>query len=80
MFWSAGCSLFLVIKTLDLEWIRIRIGIQPKMLGPDPDPGQMSTDPQPWYTVYLVVGNFRINVRWRIRISISVVDPDPVGP
>ena len=26
--------------------MRIRIGIQPKML--DPDPYQMNTDPQPW--------------------------------
>ncbi len=30
---------FLIIKALDPEWIRIRIriGIQPKMLDPDPD-------------------------------------------
>jgi hypothetical protein len=28
---------FLVIKALDPDWIRIRIGIQPKMLDPDPD-------------------------------------------
>jgi hypothetical protein len=27
----------LVIKALDPYWIRIRIGIQPKMLDPDPD-------------------------------------------
>jgi len=26
--------------------IRIRIGIQPKMLDPDPD--EMNADPQPW--------------------------------
>ncbi len=78
MFWNAGCSLSLVTKTLDPHWIRIRIGIQPKMLGLDPD--QMSTDPQPWYAVYLVVGNSRINVGWRTLISISVVDPDPVDP
>ncbi len=26
---------FLVIKTLDPDWFRIRIGIQPKMLDPD---------------------------------------------
>ncbi len=43
---------FLVFKTpesgLDpyTYWIRIRIGIQPKML--DPDPYQMNADPQPW--------------------------------
>jgi hypothetical protein len=38
---------FLVIKTLDPDWIRIRIGIQPKML--DPDPYQMNTDPKHWF-------------------------------
>ncbi len=38
---------FFVIKTLDPDCIRIRIwiGIQPKML--DPDPYQMNTNPQP---------------------------------
>ncbi len=36
---------FLVIKTLDPDWIRIRIGVQPKMLDPDLD--QMNTDLQP---------------------------------
>ncbi len=37
----------MVIKALDPDpdWIRIRIGIQPKML--DPDPGEMNADPQP---------------------------------
>ncbi len=36
---------FLVIKSLDPDpyWIRIRIGIQPKMLDPD----EMNADPQP---------------------------------
>ncbi len=33
---------FMAIKTLDPDWIRIRIGIQPKMLDPD----QMNADPQ----------------------------------
>ncbi len=33
--------LILVIKNLDPDWIRIRIGIQPKM------PYQMNTDPKP---------------------------------
>ncbi len=37
---------FLVIKTLDPDCIRIRIGIQPKMLDPNPD--QMNADPQHW--------------------------------
>jgi hypothetical protein len=36
---------FLVIKALDPDWIRIRIGVHPKML--DPDPEKMNTDPQP---------------------------------
>jgi hypothetical protein len=36
---------FLVIKALDPDWIRI--GVDPKML--DPDPEKMNTDPQPWY-------------------------------
>ncbi len=35
---------FLVIKALDPDWIRFRIGIQPKM--PDLDPYQMNTDPK----------------------------------
>ncbi len=30
---------------MDPDWIRIRIGIQPKMLDPDPD--EMNADPQP---------------------------------
>jgi hypothetical protein len=38
---------FLVIKALDPNWIRIRIGVHPKMLDPDPDPDEMNTDPQP---------------------------------
>jgi hypothetical protein len=38
---------FLVIKSLDPDWIRIRIGIQSKMLDPDPD--EMNADPQPWF-------------------------------
>jgi hypothetical protein len=36
---------FLVIKALDPDWILIRIGIQQKMLDPDPD--EMNADPQP---------------------------------
>ncbi len=35
---------FLVIKALDPDWIRI--GIQPKMLDPDPD--EMNADPHPF--------------------------------
>ncbi len=37
---------FLVIKALDPDWIRIRIGVHPEMLDPDPD--EMNADPQPW--------------------------------
>jgi hypothetical protein len=36
------CIFFNFIKTLDPDWIRI--GIQPKML--DPDPYEMNTDPK----------------------------------
>jgi hypothetical protein len=36
----------LVIKALDPDPYWIRIGIQPKMLDPDPD--EMNADPQPW--------------------------------
>ncbi len=36
---------FLVIKALDLDWIRIHIGLQPQTL--DPDPEKMNTDPKP---------------------------------
>ena len=41
---------FLVLKAQDPDWIRIRIGIQPKML--DPDPYQMNTDLQPCSVQY----------------------------
>ncbi len=37
----------MVIKALDPDWIRIRIGMQPKML--DQDPYQMYTDPKHWF-------------------------------
>jgi hypothetical protein len=37
----------LVIKALDPDWIRIRIGIQPKMLDPDSD--EMNADQQPCF-------------------------------
>jgi hypothetical protein len=38
---------FLAIKSLNPDWIRI--GIQPKMLDPDPEPDEMNADPQPWF-------------------------------
>ena len=34
----------MVIKALDPDWIRIRIGLQPQPL--DPDPEKMNTDPK----------------------------------
>jgi hypothetical protein len=46
---------FWVIKTLDPDWFRIRIGIEPKIL--DPDPYKMNTDPKPWYIQYLLMTN-----------------------
>jgi hypothetical protein len=47
MFFSAVIFFqFLVIKGLDPDWIRIRIGLQPQTL--DPDPEKMNTDPKPW--------------------------------
>jgi hypothetical protein len=39
---------FFVIKALDPDWIRIRIGLQPQTLDPDPDLDQMNADPKPW--------------------------------
>jgi hypothetical protein len=41
--------LFLVIKALDPDWIRIWIGVHPKMLDPDPD--EMNADQQPWLSL-----------------------------
>jgi hypothetical protein len=38
----------LVIKTLDPDWVLIRIDIQPKRLDQDPDQYQMNTDPKHW--------------------------------
>jgi hypothetical protein len=38
------CHFLVIKKTLDLDWIRNRIGIQPKMA--DPNPYQMNTDPK----------------------------------
>ncbi len=42
-----------VINTLDADWIQIRIrfGIQPKML--DPDPESMNPDPKHWVQITL---------------------------
>jgi hypothetical protein len=45
----------LVIKALDPDWIRIRIGVHPKMLDPD----EMNADPQP---CFLVNPDFQIKI------------------
>jgi hypothetical protein len=50
---------FLVIKALDPDWIRIRIGIKPKMLDPDPD--EMNADPQPWLIVHKNLQNLYLS-------------------
>jgi hypothetical protein len=52
-------------------WIRIRIGIQRKML--DPDPGEMNADPQPWSwgSGSVCFGPSKIHVRPRILPSPS---------
>jgi hypothetical protein len=42
IFLAVHFSQVLVIKTLDPDWIRIGIGIQPKML--DPNPESMNPD------------------------------------
>jgi hypothetical protein len=47
----------------DPYWIRFRIGIQPKMLDPNPDQDEMSADPQPCYNVFGSVYIFCVNPR-----------------
>ncbi len=62
---------FLVIKALDPDWIRIRIGVHPKMLDPD----EMNADPQPWCNLWKFVRYYKVffsilrkwnSSRWRI--------------
>jgi hypothetical protein len=58
---------FFVIKALDPDWIRIRIGVQPKL----PDPDEMNADPQPWSnlrsgTPELELGDWKENRKFRI--------------
>jgi hypothetical protein len=45
-FFSCNFFSIFVIKALDPDWIRIRIGLQPQPLDPDPDPEKMNTDPK----------------------------------
>jgi hypothetical protein len=53
----------------DPYWIRIRIGIQPKILKLDPDPDEMNADPQPWPWVghqslcFKFLANFMLNIQ-----------------
>jgi hypothetical protein len=53
----------------DPYWIRIRIGIQPKILELDPDPDEMNADPQPWPWVghqslcFKFLANFMLNIQ-----------------
>jgi hypothetical protein len=54
---DAECS-FAALADPDLNWTRIRIGIQPKML--DPDPYQMNTDRNP--------GGMYLNVKFFLHI------------
>ncbi len=54
----------MVIKALDPDWFRTRIGIQHKMLDPDPD--EMNADPQPCSsTLELQKIGLSIKVKWR---------------
>jgi hypothetical protein len=69
----ASFSQFLVIKALDPYWIRIRIGIQPKMLDPDPD--EMNADPQPCF-FYLNFFSYYIQHCFICRPSDSIVPTD----
>ena len=75
MFFSAVIFFqFLVIKALDPDWIRIRIGLQPQPL--DPDPEKMKTDPKhclkdPCKFKHLL-GNTRV-IRLRNKCCISGV-------
>jgi hypothetical protein len=43
-----SCNFFSIFghKSPGTDWIRIQIGIQPKMLDPDLDPDEMNADPQ----------------------------------
>jgi hypothetical protein len=40
-----SCNFFAIFLT-SKPWSRIRIGIQPKMLDPDPDPESINPDPK----------------------------------
>jgi len=64
----------LVIKALDPDWIRIRIGVHPKMLDPDPD--ELNADPQPCLEKY--TGTVQTEFRIRIEFGFDwIVDYGP---
>jgi hypothetical protein len=46
----------MVIKALDPDWIRIRIGLQPQPL--DPDPEKMNTDPKHWLLIRIRIDSY----------------------
>jgi hypothetical protein len=58
----------LVIKALDPDWIRI--GIQPKMLDPDPD--EMNADPQPCLHQYILFATQILYLSGRVITYILV--------
>ncbi len=63
----------MVIKAPDPDWIRI--GIQPKMLDPDPD--EMNADPQPCFLKLQdkPISEFQFEVQRFFDKDSSVVDP-----
>ncbi len=67
---SRGLDASLGVKNnfVEVSKLRIQIGIEPKMLDPDPD--EMNADPQPWSKAVLQI-RFRINRESRIWIRIK---------
>ncbi len=60
------------IRNQSGQWIRIRIGIQPKMLDPDPD--EMNADPQPWFSYGSGFADLYVRYYWTgIRILHSSI-------
>jgi hypothetical protein len=49
-------------ETLDSYWTSIRIGIQPQVLDPGPDPQHMNTDPQPLEEMKIHTQCYNINL------------------
>jgi hypothetical protein len=59
----------LTIKTLDPQWIRIRICFQPKML--DPDPEFMNPDPK--HCTEFVHTCLKLCLSWTLRTTMPLV-------